>query len=88
MTYGSAKGMRDFIIITLGTGVGSGFVANGQLIYGNDGFAGELGHVIAVRDGRPCGCGRNGCLKLMHRLRVLCGQQKNTWSRPTKTASG
>lgn len=63
MTYGSAKGMRDFIIITLGTGVGSGFVANGQLIYGNDGFAGELGHIVAVRDGRPCGCGRNGCLE-------------------------
>jgi glucokinase len=63
MIYGSAKGMKDFIIVTLGTGVGSGFVANGQLIYGHDGFAGELGHVIAVRDGRPCGCGRNGCLE-------------------------
>ena len=63
MIYGAAKGMNDFIIITLGTGVGSGFVANGQLIYGNDGFAGELGHVIAVRDGRACGCGRNGCLE-------------------------
>jgi glucokinase len=63
MIYGSAKGMKDFIIITLGTGVGSGFVANGQLIYGHDGFAGELGHVIAVRDGRECGCGRKGCLE-------------------------
>lgn len=63
MIYGSAKGMKDFIIVTLGTGVGSGFVANGQLIYGHDGFAGELGHVIAVRDGRSCGCGRNGCLE-------------------------
>jgi glucokinase len=63
MIYGAAKGMKDFIIITLGTGVGSGFVANGQLIYGNDGFAGELGHVTAIRDGRPCGCGRNGCLE-------------------------
>jgi len=63
MIYGAAKGMKDFIIVTLGTGVGSGFVANGQLIYGNDGFAGELGHVIAVRDGRACGCGRNGCLE-------------------------
>jgi len=63
MIYGSAKGMKDFIIITLGTGVGSGFVANGQLIYGHDGFAGELGHVIAVRDGRACGCGRKGCLE-------------------------
>jgi glucokinase len=63
MMYGAAKGMKDFILITLGTGVGSGFIANGQLIYGHDGFAGELGHVVAVRDGRKCGCGRNGCLE-------------------------
>lgn len=63
MMYGAAKGMKDFIVITLGTGVGSGFVANGQLIYGHDGFAGELGHVVAVRDGRKCGCGRYGCLE-------------------------
>lgn len=63
MEYGAAKGMKDFIMITLGTGVGSGFVANGQLIYGHDGFAGEIGHVTAVRDGRTCGCGRNGCLE-------------------------
>ncbi len=63
MMYGAAKGMKDFIMVTLGTGVGSGFVANGQLIYGHDGFAGELGHVIAVRDGRECGCGRRGCLE-------------------------
>lgn len=63
MAYGAAKGMKDFIVVTLGTGVGSGFVANGQMIYGHDGFAGELGHVIAVRDGRRCGCGRHGCLE-------------------------
>jgi glucokinase len=63
MMYGAAKGMNDFIMVTLGTGVGSGFVANGKIIYGNDGFAGELGHVIAVRDGRLCGCGRKGCLE-------------------------
>lgn len=63
MMYGTAKGMKDFIMVTLGTGVGSGFVANGQLIYGHDGFAGELGHVIAIRDGRMCGCGRKGCLE-------------------------
>ncbi len=63
MMYGAARGMKDFIVVTLGTGVGSGFVANGQLIYGHDGFAGELGHVISVRDGRLCGCGRNGCLE-------------------------
>jgi glucokinase len=63
MIYGAAKGMKDFIMVTLGTGLGSGFVANGQLIYGHDGFAGELGHVIAVRDGRLCNCGRRGCLE-------------------------
>ena len=63
MTYGVARGMKDFIMVTLGTGVGSGFVSNGQLIYGHDGFAGELGHIIAVRNGRKCGCGRNGCLE-------------------------
>lgn len=64
MQYGVAKGMNDFVMVTLGTGVGSGFVANGKLIYGHDGFAGELGHVIAVRDGRTCGCGRKGCLEI------------------------
>lgn len=63
MMYGAARGMKDFFMVTLGTGVGSGFVANGQLIYGHDGFAGELGHTIAVRDGRLCGCGRKGCLE-------------------------
>jgi glucokinase len=63
MMHGAAKGMNDFIMVTLGTGVGSGFVANGKMIYGHDGFAGELGHVIAVRDGRLCGCGRKGCLE-------------------------
>jgi glucokinase len=63
MTYGAARGMRDFIMITLGTGVGSGIVINGQLVYGHDGFAGELGHVKAVRDGRQCGCGQKGCLE-------------------------
>lgn len=64
MTYGVARGMRDFIMITLGTGVGSGIVVNGQLLYGHDGFAGELGHVIMKRNnGRMCGCGRTGCLE-------------------------
>ena len=63
MMFGAAKGMKDFTLVTLGTGVGSGFVSNGELIYGHDGFAGELGHVVAVRDGRKCGCGRNGCLE-------------------------
>ena len=65
MTYGLARGMKDFIVITLGTGVGSGIVVNGTLVYGHDGFAGELGHVIVRRGegARPCGCGRNGCLE-------------------------
>lgn len=63
MVYGGAKGMKDFIMVTLGTGLGSGFVANGQLIYGSDGFAGELGHIIVSPNGRQCGCGRNGCLE-------------------------
>jgi glucokinase len=65
MVYGVARGMKNFIVITLGTGVGSGIVVNGQLLYGCDGFAGELGHVTMVRgeEGRPCGCGRKGCLE-------------------------
>jgi glucokinase len=64
MTYGAAKGMKDFIMITLGTGVGSGVVANGSLIYGHDGFAGELGHYTSVHNnGRQCGCTRTGCLE-------------------------
>ena len=65
MVYGVARGMKNFIVITLGTGVGSGVVVNGQLLYGHDGFAGELGHVTMVRgaQGRICGCGRTGCLE-------------------------
>lgn len=63
MVYGNARGMRDFIMITLGTGLGSGFVANGEMIYGHDGFAGEFGHVCVERNGRECGCGRRGCLE-------------------------
>ncbi len=64
MTYGAARGMKDFIMITLGTGVGSGIVVNGQVVYGHDGFAGELGHLTVKRNnGRICGCGRTGCLE-------------------------
>jgi len=65
MTYGVAKGMKNFIMITLGTGLGSGIVVNGQLVYGCDGFAGELGHVVIDRSrhARDCGCGRKGCLE-------------------------
>ncbi len=64
MTYGAARGMKNFIMITLGTGVGSGIVIDGKVVYGHDGFAGELGHTKAVRNGgRLCGCGQHGCLE-------------------------
>lgn len=63
MIYGAARGMKNFIMITLGTGVGSGIVVNGQMVYGCDGMAGELGHVIVEKNGRQCGCGRKGCLE-------------------------
>ena len=63
MVYGGAKGMKNFVMITLGTGLGSGVVVNGNLVYGADGFAGEFGHSVAIPDGRECGCGRLGCLE-------------------------
>ena len=65
MTYGAAKGMKNFIMITLGTGVGSGIVIDGKVVYGHDGFAGELGHTVAVRgeNARLCGCGGRGHLE-------------------------
>jgi glucokinase len=61
--FGATKGCRHFIVITLGTGVGSGIVVNGELVYGHDGFAGEIGHTIVHQDGRQCNCGRRGCLE-------------------------
>ena len=63
MEYGAARGMKDFIVITLGTGLGSGIVCNGHLVYGHDGLAGELGHVCVKEGGRKCGCGKKGCLE-------------------------
>jgi glucokinase len=63
LIYGGGKGMKDFIMITLGTGLGSGFVVNGKVVYGHDGFAGELGHTVAVFEGRQCACGKKGCLE-------------------------
>lgn len=63
MVYGGAKGMKDFIVVTLGTGLGGGVVSNGELVYGHDSFAGELGHVTVDKNGRLCGCGRRGCLE-------------------------
>jgi glucokinase len=61
--FGAAKFVKDFVLVTLGTGLGSGFVVNNEVIYGHDGFAGELGHVIIEENGRQCGCGRKGCLE-------------------------
>ena len=63
MMYGGARNMTDFIVITLGTGLGSGIVVNGKVVYGHDGFAGEMGHVSVVENGRQCGCGKKGCLE-------------------------
>jgi glucokinase len=63
MQFGAARGMKDFVVITLGTGLGSGIVVNGKLVYGADSFAGEIGHTIVDPNGRECGCGRNGCLE-------------------------
>lgn len=63
MLFGDAVGMKDFIVITLGTGLGSGIVVNGRVVYGHDGFAGEIGHTLVSVHGRKCGCGRKGCLE-------------------------
>src|SRR6201985_1272381 len=84
MMYGAAKGMKDFMMITLGTGIGSGVVANGKLIYGHDGFAGGLGHTIIIPDGRyHPGTGKHGPLEIYAsatgvRLTALEFLQKNT----------
>jgi glucokinase len=72
MLFGAAQGMKDFIVITLGTGLGSGIIANGELIYGADGFAGEIGHTIVDPNGRRCGCGRLGCLEAYCSATGLC----------------
>jgi glucokinase len=61
--FGKAKGVKDFMMITIGTGLGSGIVVDGKIVYGNDGFAGEIGHTIYKLNGRKCGCGRRGCLE-------------------------
>jgi glucokinase len=72
MLFGAAAGMKDFIVITLGTGLGSGIVANGELIHGADGFAGEIGHTTVDPDGRECGCGKRGCLEAYCSATGLC----------------
>jgi len=72
MKYGAAKNMKNFILITLGTGVGSGIVVNGDLVYGYDGFAGELGHSTVIDNGRLCGCGKRGCLEAYTSASGIC----------------
>jgi glucokinase len=72
LRYGAARGMRDFLVITLGTGLGSGIVVNGEVVYGSTGFAGELGHTTAVENGRPCGCGKRGCLEAYASATGIC----------------
>ncbi len=72
MVFGAARGMRDFAVVTLGTGLGSGFVANGEMIYGTEGFAGELGHICAVAEGRDCGCGLKGCIETYVSATGIC----------------
>lgn len=72
MSFGGALGMRHFIVITLGTGLGSGIVVNGELLYGADGFAGELGHTVVDPHGRQCGCGKKGCLEAYVSATGIC----------------
>jgi len=63
MVFGGAKNMKDFVVLTLGTGLGSGIVVDGKMVYGHTGFAGEVGHMTIVPGGRECGCGRKGCFE-------------------------
>jgi glucokinase len=72
LLFGGARGLRDFIVITLGTGLGSGIVVNGELVYGADGSAGELGHTVVDPDGRQCGCGKLGCLETYASASGIC----------------
>jgi glucokinase len=72
MEFGAARGMRHFIVITLGTGVGSGIVVNGEILYGADGFAGEIGHTVVDPQGRRCACGKRGCLEAYASAAGLC----------------
>ncbi len=72
LVYGKGRGVKDFIFVTLGTGVGGGIVSDGKLLYGHNGKAGEIGHMIVENDGRPCGCGRKGCLERYVAAAGLC----------------
>ncbi len=85
--FGAAKGMKDFLIITLGTGVGSGIYVNGELVYGADGFAGEFGHLTAIPNGRICGCGKNGCIEAYCSAGGVVRTLKELLETQTETAS-
>ena len=87
MVYGGAKGMKHFIMLTLGTGVGSGIVVDGQLLHGSHGMAGELGHVIVTPDGRTCSCGRNGCLETYASARGICQNYREALRQVQPTAN-
>ena len=89
MTYGAARGMKNFIMITLGTGVGSGIVVDGKVVYGHDGFAGELGHTCAVRGelARPCNCGKVGCLEAYASATGVARSAKEIIASSTKETS-
>lgn len=95
MAYGVAKGMKNFIMLTLGTGVGSGIVIDGRMVYGHDGFAGELGHVCAVPGGRKCNCGLDGCLETYcsaigvarTALEMLAGDSRNSLLRQLESSA-
>lgn len=84
MLFGNAKGMDNFVIITLGTGLGSGFVVDGKVLYGHDGFAGEMGHTIVQVDGRLCGCGRKGCLETYVSAPGICRTALNMLEKSTQ----
>lgn len=93
MMFGGARGMKDFIVLTLGTGLGSGIVVNGEVVYGHTGFAGEYGHIIMFPGGRDCGCGRQGCLEtyvsatgIVRTVQWLLGEMRDE-SRLRKIAS-
>lgn len=83
MIYGAARGMSDFIAVTLGTGVGAGIVCDGRVVEGRGGMAGELGHVTVDPAGRPCGCGRRGCLEAYASASGLCRTLEELMARET-----
>ena len=90
MVFGGAKGMKDFVVLTLGTGLGSGIVVDGKLVYGHTGFAGEVGHMTVVPNGRVCGCGRKGCFEayasatgLVKTVSLMISEMRDESSRET-----